>query len=256
MTLLCLGLAAPPALAQQRLRVFELQHRTAAEVKALVEPVMPDGVALSATGYKLIARGSEADLSELSGLIRDLDAATPDVVIETRRSRESNLDRRGAGIEGSVDDGEKRFRARVYTERDDDELERVQRARGQAGRPVYINRGLEVPVRDRSVWSGEESTGVQERTHYRAYRRGFYATATVSGERVRVEISVAGDEPGRGGAAERRRLVTTVNGRLGEWLLLGATQRQSRENDSGLTYSTREAESTGEQLWLRVRLAE
>lgn len=254
--LVALLLACGSALAQERVRVFELTHRSGAEVKAMVEPVVPDSVALSATGFRLIARGTPAQLEALATLIRDLDAATPDIIIETRRTA-NRLDReRGIGAQGRIGTDEQRLRARVYSSRDAAESDRIQRARGQAGRPVYINRSLELPVRDRSVSIGEERTGVAERTHYRSYRRGFHATAIVNGDRVRVEISTADDQAGARGAAQRRRLITTVTGTLGEWLLLGGVEAHGREKRSSITRSTKSAEATNEQLWLRVRLAD
>lgn len=222
----------------------------------MVEPVMPDSVGLSATGFRLIARGTPAQLEELETLIRDLDAAAPDIVIETRRTADRLDQERDIGAQGSIGKDEQRLQARVYSSQDAAESDRIQRARGQAGRPVYINRGVELPVRDRSVSIGEERTGVTERTHYRSYRRGFYATAIVNGDRVRVEISTADDQAGGRGAAERRRLVTTVTGTLGEWLLLGGVEESGREQHGSITRSTQSAEAANEQLWLRVRLAD
>lgn len=244
------------AVAQERVRVFELQHRTGTEVKAMVAPVTPDSVALSATGFRLIARGTPAQLDELAALVRNLDAAAPDIVIETRRTLDRSGNRRGITAEGEIGTDQQRIQARVYSSESAADSDRIQRARGQAGRPVHINRGVELPVRDRNVTIGGERAGVSERTHYRAYRRGFYATAIVSGERVRVEISTAADAAGSRGAAQRRRLVTTVTGELGEWLYLGGVEERQRETRGAIARRTRSTESGSEQLWLRVRLVE
>jgi len=140
----------------------------------------------------------------------------------------------------------------------------VQSARGIAGQPVYISRSLELPVRDRDVSIGEDRTGVRERTsHYRRLANGFYATTTVSGDRVRVEISAAADTldsgangPDAADTATRRRLMTTVTGRLGEWMLLGGSQARADGSESGITYRTEDRQHRNEQLWLRVRRVE
>lgn len=249
---LTLALLTGLAPAEERIRTFQLEHRSGEEIKALLAPMAGEGVALTATGFKLIARGPSAELDRLAALVRELDTAAPDIVIETRRS--SGRSQQGRGV-GTTGDADAKDRVKVYSSRDARATSRIQRARGQAGRPVFISRALELPVRDRSVLIGDEQTGIRERTHYRPYQRGFYATAHVSGQRVRVEISTADDTPGESGSAERRRVVTTVTGKLGEWLLIGATETERRQRGRGLTYSTRDAADEHEQLWLRVRLA-
>lgn len=247
LVLLVLGSGAAAA---ERVRVFELGNRTGMEIKAMVEPLVGDSVTLSATGFRLLARGPEAELQQLARLVERLDAAAPEIVIETRRVHGARAGEHGGGISGSVGDGDTSVRARGYSSRSVQDGTRRSSARGQAGTPVYISHGISIPVSDRDIRAGGGGTS------FRRLSSGFYATASVSGERVRVEIHASGDSLDDGNRATRRRLLTTVNGRLGEWMAVGATEQRREDSRGGIAGGSRSRQSTDEQLWLRIRLAD
>jgi hypothetical protein len=82
---------------------------------------------------------------------------------------------------------------------------------------------------------------------------GFVAVPRLNGDRVTLEISPRDDTPGPlPGSVNTQRLVTTVSGRLGEWLELGGSGTEQSASGSGIIrYSTQSA-SRQRRLLLRI----
>jgi hypothetical protein len=82
---------------------------------------------------------------------------------------------------------------------------------------------------------------------------GFVAMPRLNGERVTLEISPRDDTAGtQPGSVNVQRLVTTVSGRLGEWLELGGSVgEQSGSSGAVASYGTRSA-SRQSRLLLKV----
>jgi hypothetical protein len=75
-----------------------------------------------------------------------------------------------------------------------------------------------------------------ESTQYRDAASGFYVLPRLSGNRVTLEISQQRETLARGaaGAASVQGLVTTVSGRIGEWIEIGSTERDASSQQSAL----------------------
>ncbi|HCJ28085.1 MAG TPA: secretin, partial [Pseudomonas sp.] len=81
-----------------------------------------------------------------------------------------------------------------------------------------------------------------QQTQYRDVTRGFYATATIHGDRVQITVSSQQDRmnPSAPGAIDIQQTDTRVSGRLGEWISLGGIDESASSNQSGTLrrYST------------------
>ena len=82
---------------------------------------------------------------------------------------------------------------------------------------------------------------------------GFVAVPRVNGDRVTLEISPRDDTPGPlPGSVNTQRLITTISGRLGEWLELGGSLGDQSGNSTGIaSYGTQSA-SHRRRLLLKV----
>jgi hypothetical protein len=82
---------------------------------------------------------------------------------------------------------------------------------------------------------------------------GFVAVPRLSGDRVTLDISPRDDTPGPlPGSVNVQRLITTVSGRLGEWLELGGSVGEQSGSTGGIaSYGTRSA-SRARRLLLKV----
>jgi hypothetical protein len=95
------------------------------------------------------------------------------------------------------------------------------------GREAFVRVGQSMPARERqvqrSVVGGRVVEQVVETTQYRDAATGFYVLPRVSGDRVTLDISpqreTLAKQPHRG--VNVQSMVTTVSGRLGEWMEIG-----------------------------------
>jgi hypothetical protein len=85
---------------------------------------------------------------------------------------------------------------------------------------------------------------------------GFHARARVNGDQVQVDIAPERSllSPAGGGIIETGGLVTTVRGRLGEWIELGGTGESHQHRGRGITHRTQEKARDRDRFWLRVDL--
>jgi hypothetical protein len=115
---------------------------------------------------------------------------------------------------------------------------------------IRIGRSLAVPFRRIAVRPG--GVRVSEGVVYMDVGQGFFAVPRLVGDRVSIEIRPFFDSPGQGLDVETQELSTTVTGRLGEWIELGGSAQQGREDTGQLTgagsIETRDTRS----VWLLV----
>jgi hypothetical protein len=103
----------------------------------------------------------------------------------------------------------------------------TQQVQATEGYPALIQVGQSVPLttQGRDVYGNPYSS-----TQYRNVTRGFYVTASLSGERVHISISSNRDRMSQAnpGSIDIQSTDTRVSGRLGEWINIGAVSEQSQ----------------------------
>ncbi len=86
--------------------------------------------------------------------------------------------------------------------------------------------------------------------------RGFYATATVHGDRVQISISSSRDRlaQGRSGVVEVQNADTRVSGRVGEWITVGGIDESASSDQRGTLrrYSTQGSQNLSMRLKVDV----
>jgi hypothetical protein len=139
------------------------------------------------------------------------------------------------------------------TQRDD--ANNVSSVRTLEGMETYISIGQSVPVNTTQVSRGWGGVTVQQSTDFRSANTGFYATARLSGETVTLEFSPQQQRlrsSARGPVVETAGAITTIRGRLGEWLALGAVQESNSSGATGLLVWGRQAGSSQYSIWIKV----
>jgi hypothetical protein len=76
----------------------------------------------------------------------------------------------------------------------------------------------------------------------------------LAGDTVTLEISPRRErlDPRQGGVIDLGAALTTVRGRLGEWIPLGGVDESYAATGNGYAASTRRSGSTAQDLWVRV----
>lgn len=246
------------ATASDKIDIISLKNRTADEIMPLIRPMLDAQEAMSGTGFQLIVRASPARQQEIRGLVTQLDQAIQQLRISVRRAAQEEIERERAqadvnlGVAGG--EVEARGRAIVRSTRDKGGERNNYQVTTLEGTPTYINTGESFPV---PTQSGQVINGqlvVTQGLEYQQLNSGFYALARTQGDMVTVDISPQREvlDPHGSGRIQSTSLVTSVRGRMGEWLELGGTSQQRTQQGGGLFRSTRSKDDTQQTLWLKV----
>jgi hypothetical protein len=235
------------------LEVIPLRYRTVEQVLPVIRPMLAGGGTASGLQGKLVVRTTPANMEEVRRILLDIDTPPRRLLISVRQDSQADYAARQAEVSGSIGTDRGRIRAQDGSGRHDAGAEaragdsrlraRVldsgaaasdrysQTVQATEGSPAYIRVGESVPVPQGGVVGtygrapyGEAVVGA---TEYRDVTSGFYAVARVAGDRVTLEISPRREALSSQiqGGVNVQQVVTTVSGRLGEWIeVAGLTQ--------------------------------
>lgn len=248
--------------ASDKIDIIPLKNRTAEEVMPLIRPMLDANEALSGTGFQLIVRASAERQQEIRGLVTQLDQSVKQLRISVRRAAHEDIERERAqanvslGVAGG--DVEARGRAIIRSTRDKGGERNNYQVTTLEGTPAYINTGEAFPVPTQNGYVVNGQVVVTQGMEYQQLNSGFYALARTNGDSVSIDISPQREvlDPRGSGRIQSTSLVTSVRGRLGEWLELGGTSQQRSYEGGGLLRSTRSKDDTQQTLWLKVDAVE
>lgn len=251
----------------QELQVIELRYRLADDVIPALQPLLEPGGVLTGLDSTLFVRTSAGNLEQIRMAVAALDRQPRQLLlsvgqgtVETSREVEvrGSVTVGGDDVQAGInrppgDDSGTAVQARAGTQRAD--LQDVSSVRALEGTETFIAVGQSAPITTSQVTPGWPHTTVTQTTEYRDASTGFYAIARVSGSVVTLEISPRQQRfSGRtaGGRVETATVTTTVSGRLGDWIAVGAAGDSSHGDTGGpLTWGTRSAEARY-AVWVKV----
>lgn len=248
-------------LGAQELEVIELKGKTVDQVLPVLRPLLEPGGTLSGMNNQLFLKASPRNRGEIKRALAAIDTPTRQLIIRVSQSREAENSQRGAEASGQVVLGSTnrlRGEATVWDSRSGRRESAGQMVRTLEGSQAFIQVGRSLPVPMRQIIIGPGGAIINETTAYQDIGQGFYAVPRLNGDRVTLEISQHADTPGYlgRGSVNTQRLTTTVSGRLGEWIELGGTGRQSDNRQSGtLSLSTSDIRDQ-RSIWLKVEEVE
>src|SRR6185503_16119852 len=110
------------------------------------------------------------------------------------------------------------------------------------------------PIRQRLVIQTPSGPVIQETTTMQGASTGFEVVPRVSGSNVFLEVAPQREQfaPGGSGAIQSERLVSTVSGRLGEWIELGGASVSSVRSGSGILSSAERIATDERRIWVKV----
>jgi hypothetical protein len=230
-------LAAGSVLAQQT-EVITLKHRPAGDVVGVVRPLVEPGGSVSAMQDKLVVRTTAANLVQVKKVVAALDYEPRRLLVSARQDSAANS-----------------APGRVYSTRSADSDRSMQQVQVLEGGRAFVQTGSSAPVTSPTIAAAPGGVIVGGNTRFRDLSVGFFVTPRLTGDTVTVEISAHRDTPANVGAAagstESQTVVTTVSGRLGEWIRIGGTGQSANggAGDGSQSWSTTSGER---QLFLKV----
>ncbi|BCD88335.1 hypothetical protein PSm6_47420 [Pseudomonas solani] len=228
---------------QAATEVIPLNYRTAEDVMPVVQSVLGNEGRVSAYGNQLIVNAEPAKIQELRTVLGQLDTAPKRLLISVDTSDSNYQDDRGYAVNGSASVGgvdieagrgevRGRDQVRIIRRSTDTRGGGVQQVQASEGYPALIQVGQSVPITTASTGPYGQ---VYSNTEYRNVTRGFYVTASITGDIVHVAISSNRDRLSQSqpGVIDVQSTDTRVSGRLGEWITVGGVNESSQSDDSG-----------------------
>jgi type II secretory pathway component GspD/PulD (secretin) len=275
-------LNAALALAQATvLEVIPLRYRTAQEVIPVIQPMLAREGSVSGLRGQLIVRTTPANLEEIRRILASIDTLPRQLVITVRQDADTDRSRSTAEASGSVGgehgrvtippasrdrsggnvilrNGDDRVRAHVVEGRELGTERSTQTVRVMEGREAFVQVGQSVPVRERQVQravvGGRVVEQVVEGTQYRDVMTGFYVLPRIAGDRVTLDVRPQREslsDPARGGI-NVQSVATTVSGRFGEWMEIGAVGQDASGQQTVLLGRTATAVRDSRRVLVRV----
>lgn len=223
--------------------VLTLNYRTSDELMPTAKSFLGSEGSVNAYGNKLIVNAEPGKISELRELLSQLDTAPKRLLISVDTSDNSVQNDQGYSVNGSVRSQNGRTSAngqgRIINYGTASRDGGVQQVQANEGTPALIQVGTSVPITNVQT----DAYGYpQSNTQYRSVTRGFYVTASVTGDIVHLSISTNNDRMSlqQTDAIKVQSTDTQVSGRLGEWITLAGVSDQSRADERGVArrYST------------------
>lgn len=229
----------------QALEVISLRHRTADMLLPQLLPFVEPGGALSGMNDKLFLRASARNQAEIRQLVTALDTPLRRLMISVRQEGADNGNTDGAGVSGRIELGNGppavSGRGHIYQSESRSRRNVAQQVQTIDGGRAAIMMGQSYVLPMRQLVIGPGGAILSETLVQRDLGTGFVAVPRLSGERVTVEVSPRDDTPGPlPGSVNSQRLLTTVAGRLGEWIELGGSGNdQSAQSAAIASYGSR-----------------
>lgn len=277
------GLVLPLLVAAQiTVEVLPLKYRKSEQVIPVLQPLLGRDSSISGFQNQLVIRATPAELAQLKRVLADIDTAPKRLLITVRQDADQDRDRREAELSGSIGnqnaritvpgsgsreggnavfrDGDDRLRGRVVDSQRSSSSSTQQSIQVLEGYSAFIRVGESRPLRSRqvvrTVVNGQIVERVVEGTDYRDATTGFSVVPRIQGNIVTLDIDPQREvfEEGRRGTVNVQRVVTTVSGRLGEWMDLGGINESRSDNQS--TLLGRSSSSSSERRGVQVKVEE
>ena len=262
------------------LEVIPLGYRTADQGIPVLQPMIAPGGTISGLKNQLGVRTTPENLAEIKRILASVDRVPRKLLISVRQDVQAARNERGGEISGRVGNdnarvvvpgsgdrsggqvvirqGDDRVSGRVFDSSSTASERGTQTVQVLEGREAYVQVGQSAPYTQRevrrTVVGGRVVDQVVDSTQYRDANTGFYVLPRVNGDVVTMEISPQRESFTRGasGAVQTQRVVTSVLGRLGEWMEIGGVSRTGSSQQSVLLGRTATSGSDQRSVWVKV----
>ncbi len=266
------------AVAQTTVEVVPLKYRKGEQILPMVQQLLGRESSVSNFQNQLVIRATPAELAQIKRVLASLDTPPRRLLITVRQDADLERKRREAELSSSIGndnarvtipgsgsraggnvvlrEGDDRLRARIIDSQQISRDSSTQTIQVLEGNSAYIRTGESRPVRNRqvvrTVVNGQIVDRVVESTEYRDASTGFHVLPRIQGDVVTLDIDPQREsfDDQRRGTVNVQRVVTTVSGRLGEWIDLGGIGESRSDERSALLgrSSGRVSERSGVQV--------
>jgi type II secretory pathway component HofQ len=222
--ILILLLFSAPVLCRQ-LSTVELKYRTADEIIPSIKPLLSNNEGISGRGFQLFIKANPSSLREIEKLVVQLDKQATQLIISVRNLNDTNSLQSNISINGrvsySTSDTHNRITINTGQQSTASTHQRTPQIRVTEGKPALIGSGTSFPIKLSNRRRHNGSLSELEVTEYRTANSGFYVTAWLTGDQVKLEIQQQNQSALQHGAIDTSNVNTSVFGKLGQWIEIG-----------------------------------
>lgn len=275
-----LCIAAGSVIAQTTVEVIPLKYRKSEQLIPVIQPLLGRDSSVSSFQNQLVIRATPAELAQVKNVLASLDKAPRRLLITVRQNADIERSRREAEVSGSIGNdnarvtvpgsgsrsggnldlrnGDDRLSARIGETQQSGSMGTAQTVQVLEGYSAFIGVGESRPVRNRQVVrrvvNGRLVDEVVDGTDYVDATTGFSVVPRLQGDLVMLDIDPRREsfDNSRRNAINVQSVVTTVSGRLGEWIDLGGVAQSG--NSQGSTLLGRGSRSSNERSGVQVKV--
>ncbi len=239
-----------PLTAQAELGFITLKHRNAESLIPLLQPVLNEGVRISGTGATLIVNCQPGQLKEIHKLLEQLDTPLQPLKISVVQSADATRSALHSDVSGTL----QQPRVHVYATNKRTKEAMSQQLRVIEGQWAFISAGKSLPVTGQTTIHSHHGTSMQQSIEYQEVQSGFEVSPTLRGDSVTLQVRPfrARHSPRGGGIIEQQEIITTVSGRLGEWITIGGMDEERQHAGMGTVHTTGNKRSARHDVKLKV----
>ncbi|WP_339512033.1 secretin N-terminal domain-containing protein [Pseudomonas sp. RL_15y_Pfl2_60] len=243
-------------------QVIDLNFRTADEILPAIQSTLGSEGKVTPYGNKLIINSSSEKISEVRSLLEQLDTKPRRLLISVDTSDSNVQTDRGYSTNGTISAGNGevvvgrgeingRDQVRIINRSTNSRGGGVQQVQTNEGYPALIQVGQSVPLT--STGTGPYGQ-VYNNTEYRNVTRGFYVTASLTGDQVHISLSSNRDRvsQNRPDVIDVQSTDTRVSGPIGQWITVGGVNEQNQSQNSD--FLQRRSTQGREDMTLRVKV--
>ncbi|SNR95342.1 secretin N-terminal domain-containing protein [Pseudomonas segetis] len=243
-------------------QVIDLNFRTAGEILPVIQSTLGSEGKVTPYGNKLIINSSTEKIAEVRSLLEQLDTKPRRLLISVDTSDSNVQSNRGYSTNGTISAGNGevvvgrgeingRDQVRIINRSTNSRGGGVQQVQTNEGYPALIQVGQSVPLT--STGTGPYGQ-VYSNTEYRNVTRGFYVTASLTGDQVHISLSSNRDRvsQSRPDVIDLQNTDTRVSGPVGQWITVGGVNEQNQSQDSD--FLQRRSTQGREDMTLRVKV--
>ncbi|TWI53128.1 type II/III secretion system protein [Pseudomonas duriflava] len=237
-----------------RTEIVALNYRTADELLPVIQSLLGNEGKASAYGNQLIINTEASKLNEVKDLLLQLDTPPHRLLIsvDTRASGEDSD--QGYTINGNIG-RQHNSQTRIISRSTGSQQDGIQQVQATEGTPARVHIGQSIPVTTTEIDGyGRPYT----RMEYRDANRGFYVTASLTGNIVHLSIEGGNDTADRynPNIINTQSTQTRVSGRLGEWITLSGFSQNASSTDEGILYNYSTQGRSDTQLRVKVDITD
>jgi len=265
--LLIFCFSVPAALAQRQLTTIAVNYADAQQMATVIKPYLSAESSVSVYQNRLVLNVTPEELAKTREVLKQLDAAGRQLLVSLRTDSLGNDSSRGVDVDAVIKSGdttitntnkphgrntETRTTIRVQNESGSSSGQGNQAVRATEGMPAYIATGMTAPVQ--SYYTGPDGRRYYQQEHVNAVA-GFYATAWVNDNVVRISIDQTNDQLA-GRNIKSQQLQSQVSGALGQWIPIGMLSNSASQQGQGIGSRGQSSRTSSTQLYLKVDVLE